>query len=246
MPPVTAERSPPASRMTGADSPVIADSSTDATPSMISPSEGTNSLADTTTTSPARKFELGIFSISPSSRSRLAIVSDRALRSVSACALPRPSAIASAKLANSTVNQSHNVICRLKAKSPRPRNNSTVVMTLPTSTTNITGLPIMWRGSSLTKESRIARQTILPSQTALFLSGRLSKAYHMRLRSDFGFHCAALNSFVSVYRCPVERPFRAALGAVFFLCRRGDRFDLRGDGILLHPQDAARRSAPPR
>ena len=33
MPPVTAERSPPASRMTGADSPVMADSLTEATPS---------------------------------------------------------------------------------------------------------------------------------------------------------------------------------------------------------------------
>ena len=36
---------------------------------------------------------------------RLAIVSERVLRSVSACALPRPSATASAKFANSTVNQ---------------------------------------------------------------------------------------------------------------------------------------------
>ena len=36
-----------------------------------------------------------------------AIVSERVLRSVSACALPRPSAIASAKLANNTVNHSH-------------------------------------------------------------------------------------------------------------------------------------------
>ena len=34
VPPVTAERSPPASRMTGADSPVIAASLTEATPSM--------------------------------------------------------------------------------------------------------------------------------------------------------------------------------------------------------------------
>ena len=40
VPPVTAERSPPDSRITGADSPVIADSSTEAMPSMISPSEG--------------------------------------------------------------------------------------------------------------------------------------------------------------------------------------------------------------
>ena len=40
VPPVTAERSPPDSRITGADSPVIADSSTDATPSTTSPSPG--------------------------------------------------------------------------------------------------------------------------------------------------------------------------------------------------------------
>src|SRR5262249_16829163 len=39
-PPVPRGRPPPASRITGADSPVIADSSTDATPSMISPSPG--------------------------------------------------------------------------------------------------------------------------------------------------------------------------------------------------------------
>ena len=40
VPPVTAERSPPDSRITGADSPVIADSSTEATPSITSPSPG--------------------------------------------------------------------------------------------------------------------------------------------------------------------------------------------------------------
>ena len=40
VPPVTAERSPPDSRMTGADSPVIADSFTEATPSTTSPSPG--------------------------------------------------------------------------------------------------------------------------------------------------------------------------------------------------------------
>ncbi len=45
VPPVTAERSPPDSRMTGADSPVMAVSSTDATPSMISPSAGMTSPA---------------------------------------------------------------------------------------------------------------------------------------------------------------------------------------------------------
>ena len=40
VPPVTALRSPPDSRMTGALSPVITDSSTDATPSITSPSPG--------------------------------------------------------------------------------------------------------------------------------------------------------------------------------------------------------------
>src|ERR1039458_7477593 len=73
---------------------------------------------------------------------------------------------ASAKLANSTVNHSHKVICKLNLKAAPPRNNNTVVITLPTSTTNITGLPIMWRGSSFRKESTIARRTILPCQTA--------------------------------------------------------------------------------
>ena len=40
VPPVTALKSPPLSRITGADSPVIADSSTEAKPSMTSPSAG--------------------------------------------------------------------------------------------------------------------------------------------------------------------------------------------------------------
>ncbi len=81
------------------------------------------------------------------------MVSERALRSVSACALPRPSAMASAKLANSTVNHSHSVICRLNLKSAPPRNSITVVMTLPISTTNMTGLPIILRGFSLSSAS---------------------------------------------------------------------------------------------
>ncbi len=40
VPPVTEEKSPPDSRMTGADSPVIALSSTEAAPSVTSPSPG--------------------------------------------------------------------------------------------------------------------------------------------------------------------------------------------------------------
>ncbi len=60
VPPVTAERSPPDSRMTGADSPVMADSSTEAMPSMMSPSPGISSPASTITTSPARSSEAGM------------------------------------------------------------------------------------------------------------------------------------------------------------------------------------------
>ena len=56
VPPVTAEKSPPDSRTTGADSPVMALSSTVATPSMTSPSSGTMSPASINTTSPLRRF----------------------------------------------------------------------------------------------------------------------------------------------------------------------------------------------
>ena len=59
VPPVTAERSPPASRITGADSPVIAASLTEATPSMTSPSPGMISPASTSTTSPWRSAVAG-------------------------------------------------------------------------------------------------------------------------------------------------------------------------------------------
>ena len=55
VPPVTALRSPPASRITGALSPVTALSSTDAIPSTISPSAGITSPASTRTWSPWRR-----------------------------------------------------------------------------------------------------------------------------------------------------------------------------------------------
>ena len=114
VPPVTAERSPPLSRMTGADSPVMADSLTVATPSMTSPSAGIRSPAATYTICPARRSLAGTSSCSFGSRSgrisTLARVSVRILRKVAAWALPRPSATASAKFANSTVNHSQAVI----------------------------------------------------------------------------------------------------------------------------------------
>ena len=107
VPPVTAERSPPDSRITGADSPVMALSSTVAMPSTTSPSPGISSPASTTHRSPMSSAEEARSSMLPSGSCTNAVVSERVLRSVSAWALPRPSATASAKLANSTVNHSH-------------------------------------------------------------------------------------------------------------------------------------------
>ena len=59
VPPVTAERSPPLSRMTGADSPVIAASLTEATPSITSPSAGMRSPVSTRTMSPFLSWVAG-------------------------------------------------------------------------------------------------------------------------------------------------------------------------------------------
>ena len=59
VPPVTALRSPPLSRITGALSPVMALSSTEAMPSITSPSPGMKSPASTSTTSPLRSWLAG-------------------------------------------------------------------------------------------------------------------------------------------------------------------------------------------
>ena len=115
VPPVTAERSPPASRITGADSPVMADSSIVAAPSMISPSAAINSPTATTNTSPFRSDSASRQVNEPSGLRRLARVLVRLLRSVSAWALPRPSAMASAKFAKITVNHSQMEICTTNA-----------------------------------------------------------------------------------------------------------------------------------
>ena len=114
--------------------------------------------------SPVRNFELMTVSMLSSLRNRCACVSARAFRSVSACALPRPSAMASAKLANKTVNHSQSVICSPKPKCPAWcaafQINWMVVTTAPTSTTNMTGFFAIVRGVSLRKESTMARERI--------------------------------------------------------------------------------------
>ncbi len=165
VPPVTAERSPPDSRMTGADSPVMADSSTEATPSMISPSEGMWSPASQTTRSPLCNDAAGTNSSEPSARRRRAMVSERILRRADACALPRPSAIASAKLAKSTVRISQMVIDQLNL--PGWAIASMSVTIEPMSTTNITGFFTWTRGSNLVTEPTSASFRIAGSKRPL-------------------------------------------------------------------------------
>ncbi len=166
VPPVTALRSPPDSRITGADSPVIADSSTVAMPSITVPSPGISSPAGMTTTSPRVSSAAALVEPSRS----FATVSLRIERSVSAWARPRPSANASAMFAKTTVNHSQIAIRNvyhagsLPPPSGLPPNawisQVTVVMTEPISTTNITGLRTCTRGSSFLKLSISARVTI--------------------------------------------------------------------------------------
>ncbi len=159
VPPVTALRSPPDSRITGADSPVMADSSTVAAPSITSPSVGMISPAFMTMISFFRSNSAETVSRSPSRFLRLARVCVRDWRRVAAWALPRPSAMASAKLANNTVNHSQMAIWRINpAGSPRKgaAASSAVVTTAPQRVTNITGFRAMPRGSSFRKASAIA------------------------------------------------------------------------------------------
>ncbi len=165
MPPVTAERSPPDSRITGADSPVTADSLTEAMPSTTSPSVGMVSPASTSTTSPTSRSsaDLGSHRSSFGSSgwsSSLARVSLRVRRRASACALPRPSAIASAKFANSTVNHNQAAIWPVNSNPARPsamsRMSTRVTSRATTPVTNITGLRTSFFGASLMNESSTA------------------------------------------------------------------------------------------
>ena len=94
------------------------------------------------------------------------------MRSEAACALPRPSAIASAKLAKSTVNQSQTDTQKMNhgGASPRPTSawtHRSVVRMEPTYTTNITGFRTWRRGVSFLNESIVACHTMGRSQSGL-------------------------------------------------------------------------------
>ncbi len=105
--------------------------------------------------------------------SRRAVVSVLARRRVSAWALPRPSATASARLAKTAVSQSQTVIAQPKTLGSAIA--ATVVTAEPTSTTNMTGLRTMTRGSSLrTASGRDETSSLGSSSPAETLRGAAS------------------------------------------------------------------------
>ena len=142
-------------------------SSTDAPPSSTVPSHGIRSPASTSTKSPLRRVSAETIS-KPLSRCaacrrRARLVFFIPFR-LSACALLRPSASASAKLANSTVNHSHRATVRGNPPLPliKPLNipaASSVVSRLPHQTINITGFCHCTTGESLRNASGSARRT---------------------------------------------------------------------------------------
>ena len=97
----------------------------------------------------------------PSRSRRRAMVAVLALRSDSACALPRPSATASARLAKTTVSQSQTTISH--ANQIGSTIARTVLQTAPISTMNMTGLRHSVRGSSLRSASGIDFHSIFGS-----------------------------------------------------------------------------------
>ena len=169
VPPVTAERSPPDSRITGADSPVIADSSTEPTPSMISPSAGMTSpgLDD----DDVAALQLGRRHLDAPSRSARDAWScaSRAARSPAPCRGPRRSPRRSSRTARSARarprSRRRTRGCRCGRARARGR-RSPVVITLPSSTMNITGFRTCSRGSSFGNESRIAASDELAREDA--------------------------------------------------------------------------------
>ena len=156
VPPVTELLSPPASLITGADSPVIALSSIEANPSIISPSAGIVSPASQMKISPFFNFELlTVCTLSPTST--FAGVSSRVLRKLSACAFPLASAIASAKLANNKVMNSITNTTKLYPKVPysvvpNERIVTASIMAVTISTVNIIGFFIIIRGFNFTND----------------------------------------------------------------------------------------------
>ena len=170
VPPVTALRSPPASRMTGADSPVIADSSTLAMPSMMVPSLGMTSPASQTTTSPLRRSMRGNrVSLPPTPPCNLRAIGLGA-RAAQRLRLRLAAAFGDGL---GEVGEEHGEPqperdladeAAVGAAARRAAMNAYVVITAPISTTNITGLRAMVRGSSFDEALADRREAAAPGR----------------------------------------------------------------------------------
>ena len=162
VPPVTALRSPPLSRMTGALSPVMALSSTEAAPTITSPSAGMSSPASTSTRSPRAQQAGGHVS----RRRRRARASASLWASTSLRALRRRVGLGPAPALGQGLGEvgeddrepqqqrdGQGEARRDPSLMPASDSkNSTRVSRAPTHTTNITGLRTCTRGSSLRNE----------------------------------------------------------------------------------------------
>ena len=177
VPPVTPERSPPDSRITGADSPVTADSSTEAMPSTISPSAGITSPASQTTRSPARRSGAGRGSSRRRRRAgaRSWWCASCAARRPGPCRGPRRAPRRSSRTARSATARSRSG-ARTRRACPWAMSTTSwpVTSTETTQTERITGLRRSARGSSLRNESSSAARAIAGSSSAVGGGGHQS------------------------------------------------------------------------
>ena len=205
VPPVTDEKSPPASRSTGADSPVTALSFTDATPSMTSPSAGMMSSGldqHQVAARAGRRASTVWYSVLLAAEQFLGVhvPSHRAQRRGLRLAAPFGDRFGEVREQHREPQPDRDredearaaFAADLPERAPTPM---TVVKMLPTKTTNITGLRICTRGSSLRNESRIAERTIglsrsfcecRPStrQSAVTFMFRPSAQHHLQVLDD--------------------------------------------------------------
>ena len=172
--------------MTGADSPVIADSSTEAMPSMTVPSPGISSPASTTTTSPRR--ELGGRPPRAVGERRDRVLAHRPQRrrlGLAAALGDRLGEVAEEHGEPQPDRDGEREPAGLRRA--RPRSTATVVKSAPTSTTNMTGLRTISRGSSL----RAARA---PAQERRSRSGPAWRRPRGAARPEVGHRDASRSS----------------------------------------------------
>ncbi len=181
VPPVTAERSPPDSRMTGADSPVIAASLTEAMPSITSPSPGMTSPASQTTRSPAcssvgRDALVDLMVVrhqQPFGRRLCAGLAQRVGLRLAAAFRHRLGEVGKQYGEPQPDRRSAARSRRVRRPIAISRTSSTLVSSVTISSTNITGFLTSVRGSSLTKAWPIAG-------TMIFGSSRVETGIRLR------------------------------------------------------------------